>query len=88
MRLLFWRPSKAEDLRRAANVIADAVQAAKDEKIAAAEAALAVASQRSEESRVGLNLVAHGVREIRRALAEIPIEDGIETIGRDLGKRT
>lgn len=87
MRILFWRAPKGEGMRHAANVIADAVQTAKDAAIAATEAELSDARRVHEQSRGAVQAAVATIRDFRRALADLPIEEGITTIGEDLGKR-
>lgn len=66
----FFRRDREKDtgLREAANVIADAVTAAKDEKIMQAEQELAAASLKTKESRVQLNLALRAARRLHEAI--------------------
>lgn len=55
-------------MREAANVIADAVTAAKDEKIMQAEQEQALAALKTKESRVKLNLALRAARRLHEAI--------------------
>lgn len=64
------KPLADNELRDAANVIADAVSAAKDEKIAEAERAREQAEHAAKESRVKLNLALRTARRLNQAIAQ------------------
>lgn len=63
-------PTEGTPLRDAANVIADAVQSAKDEKIAQAEHELEQAEQLAKESRDQLGSAMRAARRLNRAIIE------------------
>jgi hypothetical protein len=66
-RLIKHEPSPAEELRRGANVIADAVTAARDQEIEEARIKLAAARERARQSRGKVNLAIRAAGEVRRS---------------------